>query len=98
MKTTRVAFLLASTLSVAGCADHDRTIGRSCSVNYMINTFPDRGLVRLEADKIRFDRFGRMDVRVKKQQMVRFVGSGWLKHGEYSDVSCGDENVRNKAI
>lgn len=98
MKTTRVAFLLASILSVAGCADHDRTIARSCSVNYMIHTFPDRGLVRLEVDKIRFDHFGWMDVRVKQQQMVRFVGPGWLKQGDYSDVDCGDNDVRDKVI
>ncbi|AML36092.1 Hypothetical protein EAG7_02347 [Klebsiella aerogenes] len=55
-------------------------------MTYKINTYPVNGQYQLKINAVRYDRFGRMQVRVAPGQAVRPVGH-WLATG-FTNKDC----------
>lgn len=86
MKTVSYVLLVGSiSILAGGCADQ-RYKPIECTVTYKINTYPANEQYQLEVNAVRYDRFGRMQVRVAPGQAVRPVGR-WLATG-FTNKDC----------
>ena len=75
---------------LSGCsAKFDSSYNKQCLVSYKLHTFREKNVV-LQVDKQRRDRFGQVSVHIKRNLNVKFLGSGWLKSGDYTNINCDD--------
>ncbi|EPQ5267488.1 hypothetical protein L9E69_001473 [Klebsiella aerogenes] len=86
IKTVSCVLLVGGiSILVSGCADQ-RYKPTECTVTYKINTYPVNRQYQLKINAVRYDRFGRMQVRVAPGQAVRPVGH-WLATG-FTNKDC----------
>lgn len=78
---TKIMFyaVLLGAISLSGCSGFNYK-ETTCTVKYEIKTFPSSGWYRLNVNAVRYDRFGRMSVRIARGQGINFFNP-WLSSG-----------------
>lgn len=89
MRTILAVILFVAVSGMTGCTNkNSETQKTECHIIYKLKTFPIDHDVLLNVDRVKYDRWGRMSVRVSRGQVIEFFGSGYLSEGTFVNKDC----------